>query len=63
MSQRADIDNVFRKAIRDQVGDEYHLLLLKLEVYESLEWDSAADETAEQMKMKGYQLPQWYAGQ
>ena len=60
MSQRADIDQDFQNAINSGVGSEEDLLKLKLDVYESLEWDSAAEETAKTLKAKGYSYPGYY---
>lgn len=59
MSMRADIESDFKRAIDAGIGSEEGLLQLKLDVYESLEWDGAVTDTAKDMKAKGYKIPGW----
>ncbi len=56
MSQQADITSDFYRAIEKGVGSEEDLLKLKLDVFESLEWEDAAFDVADQIVAKGYKL-------
>lgn len=53
MSQRADIDQDFADAIEQNPALKIELLKLKLSVYESLDWDSAAYDTADEVVAAG----------
>jgi hypothetical protein len=53
---RADIDSDFYRAIENGISTEEELLRLKLDIFESLEWDDAAFDTADQLKAKGYEV-------
>ena len=56
MSFQSDINSEFDDLIKKIPDKEYDILICKFGVFESLDWDSAAKETAKEIQKKGYEI-------
>ena len=60
MSQLADINDDFGRAINNGVGSEEDLLRLKMSLFESLEWQEDAWLVADTLISKGFAVESYH---